>query len=155
MTSAIDLLRTLGAGKSGATANSGAGTQLAGSNFAELLNKASGGLLSSGLQVSVAKDANVDLSQDQLQRLSKAADAAEAQGANRVLVMMDGQAYKLDVGVRQITGKVDMSGVVTGVDGVIAVPDSTGMPAAPAMQSLSKMPSMNASLLDTLAKIGQ
>jgi hypothetical protein len=155
MTNAIDLLRTLGAGKSSASSNSAAGTQLAGSNFADLLNKASGGLLSSGLQVSVAKDANVDLSQDQLQRLSKAADAAEAQGANRVLVMMDGQAYKLDVGVRQITGKVDMSGVVTGVDGVVAVPDGAGLPAASGLHSLSKVPNMNASLLDALSKFGQ
>lgn len=102
-------------------------------DFAKLLNQAKTGQLASGREVSIAKGANVQLSEDQIKRISAAADLAESQGATRALVMMDGMAIKLDVSMRQVTGTVDMKaqGVQTGIDAVVQVPDAAGSAAIP------------------------
>ena len=96
----------------------------AGLDFASLLRQAGAGDLSSGLGVTIAKGAGVQLSNEQLLKLAAAADRAEAQGATRALVLIDGRALKLDVAVRQITGEADLNttGVLTGIDAVVSVP---------------------------------
>lgn len=122
MTNAPELLKSLGgirapglggASRAGNTGGSG------GIDFAKLLSEARAGGVSSGLAVTAGK--SLELSASQLERLAVLADRAEAQGAERALVLMDGQAYALDVGTRTITGKVDLktSGVMTEFDAVL------------------------------------
>lgn len=102
-------------------------------DFAKLLDQAKTGHLSSGREVTIGKGAPVQLSDDQLKRISAAADLAEAQGATRALVMIDGQALKVDVAMREVTGAVDLAaqGVLTGIDAVVQVPSAAGSTAAP------------------------
>ena len=150
MTNAIDLLRTLGLGSR--PVSSGAAAPVGGMSFSDLLSKATEGEFSTGLEVTLANGANVELSSEQLQRLAKVADSAEAQGASRVLVLMDGQALTMDVGVRQITGTADMNGVVTGIDAVVAAPGSSASAAQPVVGP-PRTSMANASLLDALASI--
>ncbi len=154
MTNAIDLLRTLGLGSRTAsgTATGIGSAPVGGMSFSDLLSKATEGEFSTGLEVTLASGANVELSNDQLQRLAKVADSAEAQGASRVLVLMDGQALTMDVGVRQITGIADMNSVVTGIDAVVAAPGS-GVNASQPLIGPPRGSMTNASLLDALAAI--
>ncbi len=120
-------------------------------DFAKMLEQARAGHLASGRAVTIAQGANLQLSDDQIKRISAAADIAEAQGATRALVMIDGMAIKLDVSMRQITGAVDMKsqGVLTGIDAVVQVPDVTGAAGAPgpAPKSID-----NSTLLNILSK---
>jgi hypothetical protein len=131
----VDLLRLLGpGGASGVQATQGAAPgQVAGADFASLLQQARQGQLASGRQVTVARGSGLNLSADQLQKISVAADQAEAQGATRALVFMDGMALRLDVGNRQVMGAVDPTkpGVMTGLDAVVTIP-STGADAGQA-----------------------
>lgn len=121
-TSGAELLRLLAAGTSRDPAGSGAAS-LAGTDFAAVLDAAGSRVTPSGRTVSVAKEAGVNLSAEQIARLSAAADRAEAAGAKRAVVLIDGQTLQLDVLAREITAKVDLSaGVATGVDAVLAVP---------------------------------
>lgn len=104
----IDLLRKLGsgvmpAGVSGTPATLGRADQ--GAIFESLLKGAFNAEESSGQTVSAA--AGVTLSEEQLGRLAKAADKAEAAGAKSALIELDGAFYKLDVASRQITGVAD------------------------------------------------
>ena len=151
MTNAIDLLRTLGL-SSGPAGNGATPPPVGGTSFSDLLSKATGGEFSTGLEVTLSQGANVELSSEQLQRLAKVADSAEAQGASRVLVLMDGHALTMDVGVRQITGTADMTGVVTGIDAVVVAPGN-GASAAQPMIGPPRASMTNASLLDALASI--
>lgn len=151
MTNAIDLLRSLGLGSQPAGSATSA-APVGGMSFSDLLSKATEGEFSTGLEVTLASGANVELTSEQLQRLAKVADSAEAQGASRVLVLMDGQALTMDVGVRQITGTADMNGVVTGIDAVVAAPGS-GVNAAQPVIGPPRASMTNASLLDALASI--
>lgn len=124
------LLRTLGSGVRPTGAEGGApgrGSIAGGGSFADMLREASSG--SAGrAPVSVAKNAGVDLSPGQLERLAQAADRAQAEGADRALVLIDGMTLKLDVATRTITGRVTADGSVkgprvhTGVDAVVTVP---------------------------------
>jgi hypothetical protein len=124
-TSGTDLLKLLGG-----LAAPGAGSTPAGSasptgsvDFASLLQRAATGEATSGRPVSIAKGAGVDLTEDQLSRLAAAADKAEAQGATRALVLIDGKALTIDIAVRQVTGAADLgAGVLTGIDAVVSVP---------------------------------
>lgn len=132
-TEATELLRMLGGGAAGVGAASkirGVTTQggSAGSagvenaDFAELLQQAQSGTLSSGVQVSVGKDAGVSLSDTDLAMLTLAADKAEAAGIRRAVVLTGDQALIMDVQTRTIVGKADMKdGVLSGIDGVIRV----------------------------------
>jgi len=127
-------------------------TPAAGSlDFASLLSQAKAGQLASGREVSIARNAGVNLSDDQIKRLSVAADMAESQGATRALVHIDGMTLKLDVGMREVTGSVDLksSNVLTGIDAVIDVPGETKDKSQPANLPASLD---NASLLGILAK---
>lgn len=107
----------------------------AGNSFADLLAKATDGQISSGLPVSIAQGAGVDLSAEQLARVGSAADRAQAAGADRAIVLIDGSALKLDVATRTITGPADLSpGATHGDIGalVIAAGPATAAGADPA-----------------------
>lgn len=124
-----DMLKALGSGVLPPGVERGQAREgLARAGFAELLSRVRGGAIESGLQVSVASGAGVELSEVQLEQLAKAADLAESEGATSALVMMDGMALRMDVTGRKVLGVVDMSGggVVTNIDSVISIPGETG-----------------------------
>lgn len=152
MTSGLELLRSLGAGirpgeaeVPGAEALSPA--DLADAPFARLLEKARSAE-ASGKPVHVLPESGVRLSDEQMKRVSQAADRAEREGATRAVVLIDGAALMLDVGVRTITGVVDQrKGAITGIDAVIRAPEG--------VRSNVGVPTTgreNASLLKTLAE---
>jgi len=123
--------------------------------FADLLAKAQAGEVSSHVPVTVANGAGVSLSDEQLRRLSIAADRAEASGVSRALVLIDGMALRLDVGVRQVTGRVELGpgAALAGVDGVVRAPEAA--PAGTMEVPIAQAPgvsSMNATLLRALAR---
>jgi len=96
-------------------------------SFIDTLAKAKEGLISSGSTIKIAKGAEVSLTPDQLKRVSAAADLAEANGAGRALILIDGQALKLDVPTRTIIGAAEGSStaVMPDIDSVISAA-STG-----------------------------
>ena len=155
MTTSAELLRMLGSiGAPGSAPGAPAGSAPSGVDFASLLKQASAGALSSGLPVTIAKGSTVQLSSDQLARIAVAADQAQAQGANRALVLIDGKAIKLDVAVRQITGAADLNsgGVLTGIDSVVSIPaaSQSGSQAAPGVVPLPRTGYASPSLLRLL-----
>jgi hypothetical protein len=131
-----DLLRALGSGvrpvrpPGALPAPGGALTagQIQQSGFAELLSKAQSGQVESGLSITVAPGSGLNLTAEQLARLSQAADRAQAQGLREALVLIDGMAVKLDVFSRTVTAKADLNagGVMSGVDGVVVAPGGAG-----------------------------
>lgn len=109
--------------------------------FAELLNRARDGTLQSSRPIEVDIGAGVKLSDEQLARLSLAADRAEAAGLRTALVLIDDQRLIMDVHQRTIIGAAKPEqGVLEGIDGVIdlasllapaqAAPPSPGPPNA-------------------------
>lgn len=153
-TGGAELLRLLGSGSGREVGNgpaaAGAG---AGAAFASMLDHARADVLPSGRTVAVAESAGVELSAEQIGRLSAAADRAEAAGAKRAVVLIDGQALQLDVLGREVTAKVDLSAgaVMTGVDAVLAVPGG-GAPAAVLPPGAGGLPA-NPSLLRVLDRL--
>jgi hypothetical protein len=159
MTLGQELLRSLGAGirpgEAGAVGAPGRAmtpAELANAPFARLLERARSEE-PSGKPVRVMAESGVRLSDEQMQRLSQAADRAEREGATRAVVLIDGAALMLDVGVRTITGVVDQSkGAITGIDAVIRAPEAVksnvGVPGV-CMPGASRE---NASLMRALAE---
>lgn len=126
-----DLLRTLSSTilPPGVERHSGqsAPAKVQGQSFAELLAGKASGKLTSDRGVNIRADSGVQLNADQMARVANAMDKAEAAGAQHALVMIDGMALKVDVGVRQVVQQVDMkqSEVMTGIDTVIHAGDQT------------------------------
>lgn len=128
MSESIDLLRSL-AGTHAVRAAAAASPGIAqGSipsvgtdSFASLLEQARSGKVDSGVPLRIPSQLGLNLNASQVERLMKAADQAEAQGAGRALVMMDGMGITLDVATRTVTGTVDAShpGVLEGIDAVV------------------------------------
>lgn len=140
--SGVDLLRSLGSGVLPPGVDSAARkVSLESMGFADLLNKARSGSIASGLNVKVQPGIGVELSPEQLTRLQKAADQAEAEGADQALVMMDGMMLRMDVPTRTITGKhaPESKGIMTGVDSVIML--GSGSQASGAEDKLLPPPS--------------
>ena len=152
-TGANELLRALGGGmrpaalRPAGAAPMGAPSSPGAVGFAELLSMARAGQVSSNLPVTVAKGADVNLSDEQLRRVGVAMDRAEAAGATRALVLIDGVALRVDVGVRQITGQasLDPGMALSGIDGVVAAPVAGGSEA-----SVGAAPGVNEALLRAL-----
>jgi len=126
------------------------------SSFSELLQAASSGEMESGAPVTLAKGLKLELSAAQMKKLATAADRAQAQGAHRAVVLMDGKALELDVATRTITGEVKgapggkLPRVLDGVDTIVAVPGENE-----ALENASPFSGLggasNASLLNLLA----
>lgn len=127
-------------------------SDLADLDFEKLLNKARSGNIASGKQVVLGSEVAAELSDEQVQRLTAAADRAAAHGATTAMVLMDGQGYVLNVESRQVEAIVDEQAatVMTDIDAVITAPrhgQSVGT------ESLPMMPS-NESLMRMLADAG-
>jgi len=73
--------------------------------------------------VTVEPFAGVELTHEQLERVARAADLAEREGATRALLIVDNQVLMFDVTSRTVTGRADASAqVLTGIDAVVRVP---------------------------------
>lgn len=95
-------------------------------SFAQLLEIAGRGELASGLEVAVRFDAQPPLNASQLDRLSQAADQAEAAGAARAMLVIDGRHLLLDVADRALIAEVSpaqRSHVLAPVDAVVMAAD--------------------------------
>lgn len=107
-------------------------------SFLDLLKKAATANPESGIPVTIDKGIGLLLNDDQMQRLSKAADKATAEGFSTALVSIDGINLVMDVDGRRITAVADPEGrAVSGIDGAVIAPPSeaaagTATPATPA-----------------------
>ncbi len=124
MSMQMDLLKKLGSGVVPASESSPARlgrAEIGSAGFADLLKSATSGKISSGRAVEVEKDSDLELNEDQLKRLGAAADKAELAGSSKVLVQIDGEWLKLDVGSRKVSraGEMKAGDVVTGIDAVV------------------------------------
>lgn len=149
-TESTQLLKMLGSGvrPTSGVAGLGAGksSNIDSAPFAELLKQAENGELSSQRRVTVDKSAGVQLNEAQSIAISAAADRAEAAGIRKALVMLDDQAFVLDVGSRTITGKADFNkGIMTGIDGVLKISSSTNPADGPRGNANSILPLPKAS----------
>lgn len=164
MIPAAVLLAKLGASGLGALARAGKGLPTVpgaipanpGADFQNLLKQAKQGLVRSDLPVSIAKNASVELSPEQTERLAQAADRAAAAGLTSALVVIDGQTLTLDVQTRTITGKFDAAPArVAHFDGVVTVPSPEQEAQIAVLQlphgTLASDPSVSR-MLDTLAR---
>jgi len=118
----LELLKVLASGVR-AVAPERASSGVEHEGFESLLSRAKAGTISSGERVTEARSAGVNLTPEQLDRLAVAADRAEAEGAQRALVLIDGKVLKMDVQSRTITGAADPAadGVHANYDTVITV----------------------------------
>lgn len=98
---------------------------LEGQSFDQLLALASKGKIASDRPVEVTFDAQPPLSPAQFERLSKAADQAEAAGAKQALMMIDGRNFVLDVESRTLTAELSAATPmqVVNIDTAISVTD--------------------------------
>lgn len=82
-------------------ARRGLPTLLEAEDFESLLSLAATGAVRSGRSVTSTTPTEAPLDQDQLERLSAAADFAEARGARSALVLLDGRTFTIDVDARR------------------------------------------------------
>ena len=102
--------------------------------FDELLARAARGLIDSGRPVTADSAIAEPFTNDQLARLATAADQAEASGARRALLLMDGRGLVLDVPSRAVTMELGTgaSSTVSGIDAAVHVaPDTSDAPPRP------------------------
>lgn len=133
MTTGVELLRSLGAGVNGPE-RTASGTSVPASSegialdFASMLEQARAGSLESGLPVRIAKNAGVELSEEQLARLGPVLDRLHASGASHALLSIDGRFIKVDVLTREVRSEFDPAsgGMVDGIDAVASVPSADG-----------------------------
>ncbi|HZW07173.1 MAG TPA: hypothetical protein VFF65_08610 [Phycisphaerales bacterium] len=123
---ATNLLRSLLTSHAPAAGQASTVSTVGGLNFANLLSAARDGAITSDRPVDVAPEAAGKFTPDQLQRLAVAADHAEAAGMSSALILIDGQAAKVDVLSREVTAVLDpRTAAVTEIDGVLAAPPSS------------------------------
>jgi hypothetical protein len=93
--------------------------------FEELLALAGQGRIESGRTVNTDFAAAEPFTGDELSRLAAAADVAEAAGATRALLLMNGRGLVLDVPTRSLSGELsaDASSRVVGLDTAVYVAD--------------------------------
>lgn len=129
----LSLLGTAGRVLSPGSDRSLSTSDVAGLDFEQLLDRARDGAVESGRNVVLGAGANVELSSDQLERISQAADRAEAAGADGAIILIDGMALQLDVEARQIVGVIDPNAPTTlsGVDAVVTAPPSGAQRGSP------------------------
>ncbi|MBX3357225.1 MAG: hypothetical protein KF745_02235 [Phycisphaeraceae bacterium] len=94
-----------------------------GPQFADKLDDARSADVASNLPVHVDASLGLNLTGDQVERLSIAADKAEAAGLRRALVHLDGKAVVLDVKSRTVLRAADREAPLPAdVDGVVTAP---------------------------------
>ncbi len=119
---------------------------LEGQSFDELLALAQQGSVRSGRAVhwGGGADPASPIDEQQLTRLSAAADVAEAAGARRALMLIDGRGVVLDVANRTLVAELadDDAARAVKVDAAVNVPDpdhdSEGPPATPPSPGLTR-----------------
>lgn len=116
-TTAIGQALAQGTSRPGAAAPTG----VEAGQFADLLAKARAGELSSNQPVTISPGAasSLRLTDDQLARISIAADNAESQGLHTALVLIDDQRLVLDVENRTLAPLAGDVASIAEVDGVI------------------------------------
>ena len=100
---------------------------LADQSFDELLALASRGAIQSGRQVQLTFEPNEALDDQQITRLSAAADLAQASGAKQAMALIDGRGFVLDVEQRTLTAELSASAgsrVIPELDAAIYVPSA-------------------------------
>jgi len=97
---------------------------LADAGFGDLLTMVASGRLRSDRAITVAPGAALDppLAERQLERLAAAADEAEAAGARRAVMLIDGRGVVLQVGDRRVDGEVAPGTPLIDIDAAVAVP---------------------------------
>ncbi len=98
---------------------------LADQSFDELLTLAARGAIESGRRVQMTFEPKETLDDQQITRLSAAADLAEASGARRAMTLIDGRGFVLDVAQRTLTAELSAgagSRFVHELDAAIYVP---------------------------------
>lgn len=124
----LDLLSLVGLGSRLLGVGRGEKADASG-DFGKALEAARDGGLDTGRAVVSGPELGVDLSGDQLQRLSHAADMAEAQGAKSVAVLMDGMVIRLDVESRTALESAPAESALMGnVDAVLSAGPSNEPP---------------------------
>lgn len=128
----------------GASAIRGASSLLRGATGSSAFSTALNAARASHPPVRLADGAGLALTDAQLARVAPLASKAEAEGAGRAVVLIDGQALLLDVATRTITGSATAQpgsdgGISTGIDAVITVP-SSGANATELLRSLGGNP---------------
>lgn len=144
--SAAQLLKLLGSGVLPPGVGATPTPSVEQASFADLLNRAREGTLGSSQPVTISDDAGVTLTDDQLARISLAADQLETAGVRTGLVTIDGKKLVLDVSNREITGAAPETGPIQGIDGTIDLgdlrqPASVTLPGAPTPQPGAVQPS--------------
>ncbi len=116
---------------------------LADQSFGELLALASRGGIESGRRVQVTFEPNETLDDQQITRLSAAADLAEASGARRAMTLIDGRGFVLDVEQRTLTAEL-LAGAgsrfVHELDAAIYVPGADEQETEPLGPPAARMP---------------
>lgn len=159
--SAADLLRRLSsgvqpAGAPGAQRAPGAGIES--SSFSELLRLAREGGIEASRPLRVSRDVRAPFSEQTMDALALATDAAEAAGATRLAAVVEGKTVTVDVVTREIvaTGENTPGALITDADAFVVIPNDTGTPSredrAGSLGYPSSMPS-NPSLADALARV--
>ena len=112
-------------------------------SFQQLLTLASRGEIESGRQVQLAFEPKESLDDGQLSRLSTAADRAEASGAKRAMMLIDGRGLVLDVEQRTIDAELSggaESRFAGGIDAAVYVPSLDEQETEPLRPPAAQMP---------------
>ncbi|GEM_PF-2537554 len=93
-------------------------------SFDKLLEEARTGAAKGLSPVKIGKGVNIELTTDQLERIAAAADLAEANGADRAIVLVDGRALQVDITSRTIMGEAGGSRTASmpDVDAIVSAP---------------------------------
>ena len=130
-----DLLKALGSGVRPAGVGPDASSGVDGLDFAKLLKDARGGTATSGLPVTLPASLGVELDANAHERLSAAVDRLEAAGAQRGVVLLDGQAMLVNVGERAVESLVSADAGAMRIDAIVRADgkpgDGEGAPADP------------------------
>ncbi len=99
--------------------------------FDQLLAQARQGSVLSGRRIEVAFAMSPALDETQMTRLGTAADLAEASGARRALMLVDGRGLVLEVSDRSLQAELAAATPVAGIDAAVYVEGDEGeLPAA-------------------------